>query len=98
MTSYGFHMDDVYQGYNLSPVLKEMEGLMRDDKVKIGDNSLLKLHLLDAGLKMDNESGKIRLVKIDPRAHIDGTAALSDALCVRQKWYGELGSQLENKE
>ena len=97
MTEFGFHMDDVYQGFNLSPVLKEMEGLMRDSHIQIGDNPLLKMHFLDSGLKTDADSGKVKLIKVDPRGHIDGMAALSDAMCVRQKWYGEIGEQLENK-
>jgi hypothetical protein len=27
---------------------------------------------------------------------IDGVAALSDAWCVRQKWYNEIGERLRN--
>lgn len=77
MEQYGFHMDDVYQGFNLTPVLREMEGLMKDGKVHIGDNDLLKIHLLDAALKMDTETSKVKLIKMSPTAHIDGTAALS---------------------
>ena len=30
MAQYGFHMDDVYQGFNLTPVIRETEGLIRD--------------------------------------------------------------------
>lgn len=97
MKSYGFQMDDVFQGYNLSPVIKEMEGLMRDEKIRYASNSILKMHLLDTALKIDNESNKVKIIKLDSKSHIDGTASLLDALCVRQKWYGELGSQLENK-
>lgn len=96
MEQYGFHMDDVYQGFNLTPVLREMEGLMKDGKVHIGDNDLLKIHLLDAALKMDTETSKVKLIKMSPTAHIDGTAALSDAFCVRQKWYDQIGGQLRN--
>ena len=55
------------------------------------------MHLLDTALKKDNESNKVKIIKLDSKCHIDGTAALLDALCVRQKWYGEIGSQLENK-
>ena len=97
MEDYGFHMDDVYQGFNLTPVLREMEGLMKDGRVHIGDNDLLKIHLLDAALKMDTETNKVKLIKMSATAHIDGTAALSDALCVRQKWYNEIGVQLRNE-
>ena len=97
METYGFHMDDVYQGTNLSPVLREMEGVIKDGHVHIGDNDLLKIHFLNSALKLDTENNKIRLVKLSPSAHIDGMAALSDAFCVRQKWFNEIGSQLSNK-
>ena len=93
----GFQTDDVYQGDNLWPVLQEMEGLIKDKRIYIGDNDLLKMHLLNAAIKMNTERGRGRLVKINPTARIDGTAALADALCVRQKWFGEIGAQLINE-
>ena len=96
MDQYGFHMDDVYQGWNLWPVLQEMEGMIKDKTLYIGDNDLLKVHLLNSAIKMNTEHGKGQLVKLSPNAHIDGTAALADALCVRQKWYKEIGEQLRN--
>ena len=96
MKQYGFHMDDVYQGENLWPVLQEMEGLIEDGKVHIGDNDLLKAHLLNAAIKMSNERGRGKLIKVNPSLHIDGVAALSDAFTVRQKWYSEIGEQLKN--
>lgn len=96
MSTFGFHMDDVYQGHNLYPVLMEFEGLLRDGKVHIGDNDLLKIHLLNSAIKMDVEQNKGKLVKINPNDHIDGTAALIDAMTVRQKWYGDIGGQLAN--
>lgn len=97
MTAYGFHMDDVFQGTNLSPVLREMEGVIKDGKVHIGDNDLLKIHFLNSALKLDTESNKIRLVKLSPSAHIDGMAALADAFTVRQKHFESIGAQLANK-
>lgn len=97
MQTYGFHMDDVYQGENLWPVLQEMEGLIEDGKVHIGDNDLLKAHLLNAAIKMSNERGRGKLVKVNASLHIDGTAALADAFTVRQKWYAEYGDQLKNR-
>ena len=93
----GFHTDDVFQGDNLWPVLQEMEGLIKDKQLYIGNNDLLKSHLLNAAIKMSIERGRGRLVKINPASHIDGTAALADALCVRQKWYAEIGVQLRNE-
>lgn len=83
---YGFQTDDVYQGNNLWPVLQEMEGMLRDGKVHIGDNDLLKIHLLNAAVKMDVEKGRGKLVKIHKDAHIDGVAALADAMTMRAKW------------
>lgn len=97
MKEYGFHMDDVYQGDNLWPVIQETEGLMRDGKIHIGDNDLLKVHLLESAVKMNTERGRGRLVKIHPTGHIDGTAALLDAMCVRQKWAAEFGARLKNQ-
>ena len=97
MKAYGFHMDDVYQGENLSPVIDETEGLIRDGRVDIGDNDLLKVHLLDSALKQNADTMRKRLVKVAASVHIDGTAALLDAMTVRQKWYAEIGVQLENR-
>lgn len=96
MATYGFHMDDVYQGDNLYGVMLEMEGLLNDGKLHIGDNDLLKIHLLNSAMKMSTERRRGKLVKVNPSLHIDGCAALLDALCVRQKWYGEIGEQLKN--
>jgi phage terminase large subunit-like protein len=96
MKTYGFHMDDVYQGTNLSPVLRDMEGYIKDGKTHIGNNDLLKIHFLNSALKLDAESNKVKLIKLAPTAHIDGMAALSDAFCVRQKYYGQIGAQLSN--
>ena len=98
MKAYGFQMDDVFQGENLWPVLQEMEGLIADGKVHIGDNDLLKMHLLNAAIKMSNERGRGRLVKVNPSLHIDGCAALADAFTVRQKWAAEIGQQLKTEE
>ena len=96
MKAYGFHMDDVYQGENLTPVIYEAEGLMRDGKLRIGDNNLLKAHLLNTALKVNSESRRVRIIKIEQRCHIDGCAALIDALTVRQKWFEVIGEQLKN--
>jgi len=97
MNAYGFRTDDVYQGENLYPVIRETEGLIKDRKVHIGDNDLLKVHLLNSAIKMSTERGRGKLVKLSPTDHVDGTAALLDAMCVRQKWYSEIGEQLKNE-
>ena len=97
LKAYGFKCDDVYQGDNLWGVMQEAEGLMKDGKVCIGDNDLLKMHFLNSAVKMSTERGRGRLIKVSPTAHIDGMAALLDALTVRQKWYAEIGIQLTNE-
>lgn len=97
MQKYGFHMDDVFQGFNLTPVIRETEGLVRDGVFCIGDNDLLKIHLLDTALKIESESGRTKIVKLNTSAHIDGCAALLDAMTVRQKYYAEIGEQLKNE-
>ena len=94
---YGARTDDVYQGDNLWGVLQEVEGLMKDGKVHCGDNDLLKVHFLNAAIKMSVERGRGKLVKLNASSHIDGMAALADAFCVRQKWYDEIGERLRNE-
>lgn len=98
MERYGFHMDDVYQGENLYGVMQETQGLLEDRKIHIGDNDLLKAHLLNSAVKMSTERGRGKLIKLSPALHIDGTAALLDAMTVRQKYYAEIGEQLKNED
>lgn len=97
LDSYGFQCDDVYQGENLYGIIQETQGLLEDGKVHIGDNDLLKMHLLNSAIKMSTERGRGKLVKLSPTLHIDGTAALLDAMTVRQKWFAEIGEQLKNE-
>lgn len=96
LNGYGFKTDDVYQGHNLTPVIFECEGLIKDGRLHIGDNALLKIHLLDSAIESDSRTQKVRLIKLAKRSHIDGTAALLDALCVRQKWYSDFADRLKN--
>ena len=97
LASYGFHTDDIFQGENLYGVIQETQGLLEDGVIRIGDNDLLKAHLLNSAIKMSVERGRGKLVKVNPSLHIDGTAALLDAMTVRQKWYAEIGEQLKNE-
>ena len=94
----GMRTDDVYQGDNLHGVLLEMSGRFSDKTVHIGDNDLLKVHLLNCAIKMSVERGRGRLVKLNASSHIDGVAAMADAFCVRQKWWKEIGRRLENNK
>jgi hypothetical protein len=70
---------------------------MKDGAICIGDNDLLKIHLLNSAIKMSVERGRGKLVKLSPNDHIDGTASLLDAFTVRQKWWSEVGGQLTNE-
>ena len=96
LQAYGFVCDDVYQGDNLYPVLMEFEGMLKDGRIRIGDNDLLKVHFLNSAIKMNQERGRGKLVKLNPSDHIDGMAAVADAMTVRQKWYAQYGEQLRN--
>lgn len=98
MEQYGFHMDSVYQGENLTGIINETEGQIKDKNVFIGDNDLLAVHMLNSALKINTENDRKKLIKLEPRAHIDGMAALLDAMCMRQVHGVEIGEQLKNKE
>ena len=98
LQAYGFHCDSVYQGENLYGVMQETQGLLEDRKIHIGDNDLLKMHMLNSAVKMSVERGRGKLVKLSPSLHIDGMAALLDAMTVRQKYYAEIGVQLKNED
>ena len=98
MKQYGFNMDDVYQGENLTPVINETDGLIRDGAFECGDNDLLKIHMLNSALKLNNETNRKKLIKISATNRIDGMAALLDSMCVRQKWWQEVGGQLKNSK
>ena len=97
MSQFGFHMDDVFQGENLTPVIREFEGIIKDGSFKLGSNNLLKSHFLNVALKHNSVTRKFRPVKIEERCRIDGFVAIIDALTVRQKWYGEVGRLLKNE-
>ena len=96
LKSYGFHTDDVYQGENLTPVIREFEGIIKDGDFKIASNNLLKTHFLNVAIKQNIETRKIRPIKLEQRAHIDGFVSVIDAMTVRQKYYGEIGELLKN--
>lgn len=95
MESYGFHCDDCWQGENMYPCIQEVQGLLEDGRIHIGDNDLLKMHLLNSAIKMSVERNRGKLVKLTPGVHIDGVAALLDAVAVRQKWV-DIKEQLKN--
>ena len=97
MKGYGFHMDDVWQGENLAPVIREFEGILKDGNFLFADeNTLLQSHFLNVAYKHNLETRKFRPVKIEQRARIDGFVSVIDALAVRQKYFGEVGEMLKN--
>lgn len=93
----GFVMDDVFQGWNMTPAIDKLEGELNERRIKIGDNALLRVHLLDTALQRDRMTKRVKIVKVNGNSHIDGTAALLDALIVKDKWAGEYGRQLKNE-
>jgi hypothetical protein len=46
---------------------------------------------------MSTERGRGKLIKLSPSLHIDGAAALLDAMTVRQKHFADIGEQLKNE-
>lgn len=92
-----FIMDDVYQGWNMTPAINRLEGELKEHRIKIGNNSLLRVHLLDTALQKDRMTKRVKIVKVSEKSHIDGTAALLDALIVKDKYAGEYSRQLCNE-
>ena len=91
-------MESVSQGSNLTGVLIDMEGMIKDGRLRCANNNdLMKVHMLDAALKFEEGTNRRRLVKISAKQHIDGMAALSDAICMRHNHYDELSAQLSNE-
>ena len=98
MEADGYQMESVSQGSNLTGVLIDMEGMIKDGRLRCMDNNdLMKIHMLDAALKFEEGTNRRRLVKVTPKAHIDGMAALSDAICMRHNHYEALADQLSNE-
>ena len=102
MTEKHFKTDSVTQGFNLTNVIDTFGGLMREGKIRdMDDNDLLKIHLADSAVKMENAGERahprMMLVKISNKAHVDGMAMLLDALAMRIFNWNKLGSRLQNK-
>ena len=98
MQAEGYDMESVSQGSNLTGVLIDMEGMIKDGRLRcINDNDLMKCHMLDSALKFEEGTNRRRLIKINSRNHIDGMAALSDAICMRHNYYEEKQAQLSNE-
>ena len=94
----GFRCESVSQGSNLTGVLIDMEGMIKDGRLRCAnDNDLMKVHMLDAALKFEEGTNRRRLIKMSAKQHIDGMAALSDAVCMRYLHYEEMSAQLSNE-
>ena len=97
-----FKTDTITQGFNLSNVSDVFEGLLREGRIRdMDDNDLLKIHMADAAQQMESNTEQAhprkKLVKISKYAHVDGVAALLDAMAVRQFNWAKMGNRLENK-
>ena len=97
-----FKTDSVTQGFNLSGVSDTFEGMLREGRIRdMDDNDLLKIHMADAAQQMESNTEQAhprkKLVKISKNAHVDGVAALLDAMAMRQFKWDQLGRRLMNE-
>ena len=97
MNNMGLQMESVSQGSNLTGVINDVEGMIKDGKLKSAENNnLMKIHMMDSALQK-YEDNRRRLVKVSSTAHIDGMAALLDAMTMRRNYYTELEHLLRNE-
>ena len=92
----GFHKDDVYQGTNLTPILHEFEGNLKDGLFDFGDNSMLAAHFLNVAVDINLNDSRMKPVKIEKRMRIDGAMSVFDALTMVSKYHNEIGKKLLN--
>jgi len=102
MEQYGFHMESVFQGYNLTGIENDLEGMVQSGQLRIADNNdLLKVHFLDAAQQIESGTSahaRKKLVKMAKNAHVDGVAAILDALCMRANHWQEFEQRLKNEK
>ena len=92
----GFHTDDVYQGTNLTPIVHEFEGNLKDGLFDFGDNSMLAAHFLNVAVDINLNDSRMKPVKIEKRMRIDGAMSVFDALTMVSKYHNEIGKKLLN--
>lgn len=92
----GFHTDDVYQGTNLTPILHEFEGNLKDGLFDFGNNSMLAAHFLNVAVDINLNDSRMKPVKIEKRMRIDGAMSVFDALTMVSKYHNEIGKKLLN--
>ena len=95
-----FHMESVFQGYNLTGIEDTFEGMLREGRIRCADdNDLLKIHMMDAAQQIETGTSahpRKKLVKLSKSAHVDGVAAILDAMCMRANHWSEMGKRLMN--
>ena len=95
-----FHMESVFQGWNLTNIEDTFEGMLREGRIRdMDDNDLLKIHMMDAAQQIETGTSahpRKKLVKISKNAHVDGVAAILDAMCMRANHWAEMGRRLMN--
>lgn len=96
LKTVGFHTDDVYQGTNLTPILHEFEGNLKDGLFDFGDNSMLAAHFLNVAVDINLNDSRMKPVKIEKRMRIDGAMSVFDALTMVSKYHNEIGKKLLN--
>ena len=97
LESMGYHMESVSQGSNLTGVIVDVEGMIKDGRLRSAeDNNLMKIHMMDSALQI-YEDNRRRLVKVSSTAHVDGMAALLDAMTMRRNYYTEMENLLRNE-
>ena len=100
MENASFHMESVFQGWNLTNIEDTFEGMLREGRIRcMDDNDLLKIHMLDAAQQIETNTSahpRKKLVKLSKNAHVDGVAAILDAMCMRANHWAEMGGRLMN--
>lgn len=95
-----FHMESVFQGWNLTGIEDTFEGMLREGRIlDMDDNDLLKIHMMDAAQQIETGTSahpRKKLVKLSKNAHVDGVAAILDAMCMRANHWAEMGRRLMN--
>ena len=95
-----YHCESVFQGYNLTGIEDNFEGMLREGSIRcMDDNDLLKIHMMDAAQQIESNTSahpRKKLVKLSRNAHVDGVAAILDAMCMRQNHWAEMGKRLMN--
>jgi len=100
MEKASFHMESVFQGWNLTGIEDTFEGMLREGRIRdMDDNDLLKIHMMDAAQQIETGTSahpRKKLVKLSKNAHVDGVAAILDAMCMRANHWAEMGKRLMN--